>query len=108
VLQLSLLNCIHEESKGRLYSRSGSCPAVLNLLTSRLLKSVIFWDMTSCRLVEMYRRSSETPVNFYQTIRRHIAEDIALHCHRRENLYSRLLSKDVRIKMHKITVLPVV
>jgi hypothetical protein len=55
-----------------------------------------FWDVASCSLVEVYRpvialmmetsSTSETSVNFYQSIRRNNPQDSHLHTRRRENL----------------------
>jgi hypothetical protein len=49
------------------------------------MKMTVFWDVTPCSLVKVYRRfidlimeaenTSETSVNFYQTTRRNIPED---------------------------------
>jgi hypothetical protein len=79
------------------------------------MKTTVFWDVMPRSLVEVYRRfrgacclhhrgdeflarallialikaaasTSETSVNFYQTIRRNIPEDSYLHTRRRENL----------------------
>jgi hypothetical protein len=61
----------------------------------------VFWDVTPCSLLEVYRRfialtmdaagTSETSVNFYRTTRRYNPEDNHRHTHRCENLKSRYL-----------------
>jgi hypothetical protein len=74
-----------------------------------LIHMTVFWDDSSCSLVEVYQRfrgacclchpgalmmeaasTSETLVNFYQTTGRIIPEDSYLHARRRQNLKSQL------------------
>jgi hypothetical protein len=40
------------------------------------MKSVAFWDVMPCSLVEFYPRSSTTSVNFHCPIRCHIPEEM--------------------------------
>jgi hypothetical protein len=50
-----------------------------------------FCDVAPCGLVALMMESastSKTSVNFYQTTRRNIPEDIHVHTRRRENLKS--------------------
>lgn len=49
--------------------------------------------------------TSETSINFYQTTRRVIAEDSHLHSHRRENLKSRYVNREVRARAAREEIL---
>jgi hypothetical protein len=40
--------------------------------------ATIFWNVMSCDLIDVYRRSSETSVNIYQITQRHITGDTNL------------------------------
>jgi hypothetical protein len=54
------------------------------------VKMAVLWDIAPCSLVEVYRRfgdayylhhqGDETSVNFYQTTRRNIPEEVILDC----------------------------
>jgi hypothetical protein len=62
----------------------------------------VFCVVAPCSLVEVYQRfialmmeaamTSETLVNFYQTIRRYNSEDSRLRTHRRENIKSYVIN----------------
>jgi hypothetical protein len=68
------------------------------------MKMTVFWDVAPCSLVEVYRRfrcahclhhqgdettrTSKMSVNFYQTARHNIPEDVHLHTRHRQNLKS--------------------
>lgn len=49
--------------------------------------------------------TSETSINFYQTTRRVIPEDSRLHSHRRENLKSRHVNREVRARAAREEIL---
>jgi hypothetical protein len=58
------------------------------------MKMAIFLDVTPCIALMMEAViTSETSINFCQTIRRNNPEDNHLHTRRRENLRSQLKSK---------------
>jgi hypothetical protein len=74
-------------------------------------KVLVFWEVASCSVVEIYRRFEErtafilrvresskqaTPVNMYQTARRHTLDDSTLHSHRRDDLLSSFMPKRLR------------
>jgi hypothetical protein len=72
------------------------------------MKMDVFWVVVPCSLLEVYQRfiitlmmeaasTSETLVNFYQTIRRHNPGDSHLHTRRRENLKSQRAIISLRI-----------
>jgi hypothetical protein len=53
------------------------------------MKMNVFWDVESLITLMMEAASiSETSVNFYQTTRGNVPEDIHFHTRRRENLKS--------------------
>jgi hypothetical protein len=84
------------------------------------MKMADFWDAAPCSLVEtdvsealavsIIRammeavRTSETSVNFYQSTRRNIPEEIHLHTRRRENLKSRKLVDSVPFAYSRISI----
>jgi hypothetical protein len=90
---------------------SNLTPTFFNLLAQHLsvgqkhsesMKSIIFWDMTTCLLADLLNysstlkmeaiSSSETSGTTLRTTRRHIPEDDTLQNHRCENLKSYTLN----------------
>jgi hypothetical protein len=54
-------------------------------MTPRYMKSIIFCNVTQCTLIKVHRRFGRTPVDFYQSTRRHILDYSILHSHCRDN-----------------------
>jgi hypothetical protein len=82
-------------------------------------KMAVFWVAAPCSLVEVYQRfrdpcclhhqgtaarTSETLVNFYQTIRRYNREDSHLRTHRCENLESYLYDEEFPKEQQYLTI----
>jgi hypothetical protein len=55
------------------------------------MKSYTLRDLTPYSLVEIYKRSSETSVNFHQITRSYTLDDSAFHIHRRESRKSHIV-----------------
>jgi hypothetical protein len=68
--------CFLEHRARSIVTISNKVPCVgFEVFTAVTMKNAIFWDVAPCRSCEMYRRSSETSVNFTGSRRSHIPED---------------------------------
>jgi hypothetical protein len=65
-----------------------ACLLYVLLFVTKVLTEVKWDCLLNCWLVEVYGRTSDTSVNFYQTARRNNAEDSRLHIRRLDNLKS--------------------